>query len=146
MSTNPTATQIVQTMYAAFGRGDIPGILAHLDSNIDWRLNADASAPGAKAVPVLRPFRGTNDVQEFFAILARELEFHAFEPVAFYTGGSEVVARVKMEWTVRKTGRRAREESMHLFTFNEKGRVTRFLEFTDTLLAAATWDVVEEKR
>jgi hypothetical protein len=146
MTKNPSPTQIVQTMYAAFGRGDIAGVLAHVTETIDWRINVDPAAPGAKAVPILRPFRGRGDVQEFFGILARDLEFHSFEPVAFLTGENEVAARVRMEWTVRKTGQRAREESIHLFTFDEKGQVSRFVEFTDTLTAAAAWGVVQEKR
>jgi ketosteroid isomerase-like protein len=133
-------------MYAAFGRGDIPGILSHLTENVDWRVNVDPAAPGAKAVPILRAFRGRNDVQEFFAIIGRELEFHSFTPVSFLAGDNQVAAHVRMEWTMRKTGQRAREEAMHLFTFNEKGQVSQFREFTDTLLAAAVWGAVQEKR
>jgi len=32
----PDNSQIVQDMYEAFGRGDIPGVIAGLDANIAW--------------------------------------------------------------------------------------------------------------
>jgi uncharacterized protein len=141
----PPTAQTIQTMYAAFGRGDIPGILEHLTENVDWRLNVDQNAAGAQAVPDFRPFRGRAAVQEFFATLARDLEFHSFEPVSFLVGGQEVAARVFMELTVRRTGRRIRLESMHHFTFDEKGRVSRFVEFLDSLGVATAWGAVQAK-
>ena len=146
MSTNPTHTQSVQTMYAAFGRGDIAGILSHLHENVEWRLNVDPSAPGAKAVPDFRPFRGRADVQEFFTLIGRDLEFHGFEPLAFFSGGNEVVSRVKMDLTVRHTGKRIKLESMHSFTFDSSGRVVRFVEHLDTLAVAAAWDAIQAKK
>lgn len=145
MSANPTPTQIVQTMYAAFGRGDVPALLSNLSENVDWHLNVDQAAPGVKAVSDFRPFRGRADVQEFFTTLGRDLEFHSFEPVSFLTGGNEVATRVLMELTVRKTGRRIRLESMHHFTFDAQGRVSRFVEFLDTLGVANTWNGVQAK-
>jgi uncharacterized protein len=144
-ATHPVTVQTIQTMYAAFGRGDIPGILAHLTDNVEWRLNVDQNAAGAKAVPDFRPFRGRADVQEFFTAIGRDLEFHSFEPVSFLVGGQEVAARVFMELTVRRTGRRIRLESMHHFTFDEKGRVTRFVEFLDSLGVASAWGAVQAK-
>jgi hypothetical protein len=146
MSKNPSATQIVQTMYAAFGRGDIAGILAHLTDNIDWHLNVDPAAPGAKQVPDFRPFRGRADVQEFFKIIGSDLEFHSFQPQTFFAADNEVAVRVTMDLTVRKTGRRTKLESMHVFTFDASGRVSRFVEYLDSLAATAAWDVIQEKR
>ena len=146
MTKNPSPTQVVQTMYAAFGRGDIAGVLAHLSDDVDWQLNVDSSAPGAKHVPDFRPFRGRAAVQEFFQLIGADLEFHAFEPQAFFAGEHEVAVRVRMDLTVRKTGRRLKVESMHVFSFDAAGRITRFREYLDTLAAAAAWDVVQEKR
>lgn len=145
MSTNPSPTQIVQTLYAAFGRGDIPALLGQLTDNVDWRLNVDPAAPGAKSVPDFRPFRGRADVGEFFTIIGSELEFHSFEPASFLTNGNEVVARVKMDFTVRKTGRRLQLESMHYFVLDAAGRISRFTEYLDTLAAAAAWGSVQAK-
>ncbi len=142
MNSHPAILESVQTMYAAFGRGEIPAILARLADNVDWRLNVDPTAPGAGSIPTFRTFRGPKDVGEFFAALDRDLEFHHFNPVAFLSGGHVVAARVQMELTVRRTKRRLRLESMHVFTFDGAGRVTQFHEFTDTLGIAAAWGAV----
>ena len=145
MSTNPSPTQIVQAMYAAFGRGDIPALLSHLSDDVDWRLNVDQTAPGVQAVPYFRPYRGRADVQEFFTGLGRHQEFHGFEPVSFLAGNNEVAVRVKMDLSVRQTGRRLQLESMHHFTFDARGRVTRFVEFFDSLGAAQAWGAVQAR-
>jgi ketosteroid isomerase-like protein len=31
--------QVVQDLYAAFSRGDMPGLLALLDEHVDWHFN-----------------------------------------------------------------------------------------------------------
>ena len=79
----------VQSMYAAFGSGDIPALLAHVSNEVEWRLSVDGSAPGANRVPDFRPFRGKDGVQAYFSIIGSELEFHSFQPQSFLTGGNE---------------------------------------------------------
>ena len=145
MSTNPTPTQTVQTMYAAFGRGDVAGILAHLHPNVDWKLNVDPAAPGASSIAPMRPRRGPTEVGEFFKDVAAGLDFHAFKPQSFMANEHEVAARVQMDFTVRSTGRRTTVESMHHFVFDDKGKVTRFTEFLDSLGEAAAWGKVQAK-
>lgn len=141
----PTHIEMVQSLYAAFGRGDIPALLAGLHPDVDWKLNVDPAAPGVKHIPDFRPFRGRADVAQFFTELARDLEFHAFTPAAFFSGGDEVLVRVHMDITVRRTGRHLSVESIHAFKFDEQGLVTRFREYLDTLAAATAWDVVQAK-
>jgi ketosteroid isomerase-like protein len=48
-----TALETVQQIYAAFGRGDIPAILAALDDDVKWESWEDNSAQRA-GVPWLR--------------------------------------------------------------------------------------------
>jgi uncharacterized protein len=142
MSSKPVLTEIVQDLYAAFGRGDIPAILARLHPEVKWGLNADPAAPGAATTATFRAFAGPSGVGEFFAMLARDLEFHTFEPVGFTANHAEVVARVFIDTTVRSTHRRVRVESLHHFTFDDSAKLVRFREFTDTLAIAAAWGAV----
>jgi len=135
--------EIVQSLYAAFGRGDVPTILAALHEEVKWGLNADPAAPGASAVGTFRLHAGRADVANFFSGLARDLEFHTFAPQSFAAGPREVVSRVIIDTTVRDTGRRVRVESLHHFTFDDGGRVIRFREFTDTLAVAAAWGKIK---
>lgn len=141
----PTRVELVQDLYAAFARGDIPALLAGLHPEVDWRINVDPAAPGANRIPDFRAFRGRADVGEFFAELGRNLEFHAFTPAAFFAHGDEVLVRVNMELTVRRTGRHLSVEAIHAFLFDAGGQLIRFREYLDTLAAAAAWDVVRAK-
>ena len=52
---------------------------------------------------------------------------------------------MQVDLTVRSTGRRMQTESIHYFTFGADGKLTRFMEYTDTLAIAAAWDVIQAK-
>jgi ketosteroid isomerase-like protein len=142
MNSKPSLTEIVQEMYGSFGRGDLPAILARLHPEVKWGVNAEPADPGVGSTPLFRPFSGPTGVSDFFALLERELEFHAFEPVGFTANHAEVVARLFIDTTVRATRRRVRVESLHHFTFDSAGKLVRFREFTDTLAIAAAWGAV----
>jgi ketosteroid isomerase-like protein len=40
-----TPLTLVQTAYAAFGRGDIPGLLSVLAPDVRWEFTGDSQAP-----------------------------------------------------------------------------------------------------
>lgn len=73
--------QTVQSIYAAFGRADVPGILAHLAPGIEWVLS------GAPAIPYGRTHRGPADVATFFQSLDSLVQFTSFEPKEFLSDG-----------------------------------------------------------
>jgi ketosteroid isomerase-like protein len=77
-------------------------------------------------------------VREFFRIVADTLEFHAFAPREFHAVGNMVFVLGTYDMTVRKTGRRAASEWMHVFWLND-GKVKRYREFTDTARFAEAW-------
>lgn len=123
MSNLPT----VQSIYAAFGRGDVPAILALLAEDVEWEYGL--SDPG---VPWLQRRRGRAGVAKFFESLAA-LDFTQFEPRAFLDGGTIIVALLDIAITVKATGRTIVEEhEAHIWNFNEQGRVTRFTHKLDT--------------
>ena len=42
------------------------------------------------------------------------------------------MALIRLDATVRATGKRVKDLEAHLFTFDDAGRVTRFRHFVDT--------------
>ena len=118
--------QTVQSIYEAFGRGDIPAILERLHPDVEWEH--DTVAHG---IPWIVPRNGRASVVQFFESLAA-LEFQVFEPIALLEGPSMVMGLVRMEATFRGTGKKVKDLEGHLFTFDEAGRVTRFRHFADT--------------
>jgi ketosteroid isomerase-like protein len=117
--------EAVKAMYAAFGTGDIPGILKHMDEAIVFTI------PGSSAVPLSGVRNGLREVQRFFEGLERRQEFSLFEPRDFIAQGNRVVALVHYEGRDRMTGRPFIADSAMLWTFGD-GKAIRFQEFTDT--------------
>ena len=106
----------VKAIYEAFGRGDVPAILARLADGVEWEYG-DRSTD----VPWLEPRRGRADVARFFDALG-ELEIDRFEPKAFLGSGDVVVVLVDLDARVRRTGRRIREEDeVHVWRFAPDG-------------------------
>jgi ketosteroid isomerase-like protein len=117
--------EAVKAMYAAFGRGDIAGVLKHMDESIVFTV------PGTSAVPVAGTRHGLREVQRFFEDLERREEFTLFEPRDFIAQGNRVVALVHYEGRDKVTGRTFIADSAMLWTFGD-GKAIRFQEFTDT--------------
>ena len=118
---------IVQGIYQAFGRGDVPAILAQLAPNVEWEYGINSTD-----VPWLQPRQGREHVAAFFQSLAA-LDIHKFEPKTFLESGDVVVALVDLEGTVLSTGRRiVEEDETHIWHFDAAGKVSRFRHRVDT--------------
>jgi len=120
--------QTVQSIYEAFGRGDIPAILAQLAEDVAWEYDkADAG------IPWLVPRRGRAEVAKFFEALGL-CDFQKFQPKTLLEGDRLVVALNDVDFTVRATGQAVSEvDEVHLWHFDAAGRVARFCHKTDTL-------------
>jgi hypothetical protein len=121
-----THTAIVQEIYAAFGRGDVPAILERLSPSVDWEYG------GTSDVPWLQPLSGRREAGKFFESLAA-IDIHKFSPKHILEGDRIVVALVDLEFTVKKTGKRVVEEDeVHIWHFDPSGLVSRFRHRVDT--------------
>lgn len=122
--------EIVQGIYEAFGKGNIPAIIDRLHDDVEWESEARDHG-----VPWLKPGRGKKHAMSFFETLGG-IEFHSFEPLSLLSGGDQVAAVCRLDATYRRTGRRLRDVEVHLWTFDGQGRVVRFRHFVDTLAHA----------
>ena len=117
----------VQDMYTAFGRGDVPAILAKLSDDVIWEYG-----PNTTDVPWLQPRRGRAGAASFFEALGA-LDFHKFQPTNFFESGKVVVALFDIDTTIKATGRRVIEQDeVHIWHFDDTGRVARFRHRADT--------------
>jgi len=116
----------VQSMYAAFGRGDVATILAGASPDIDWE-----SVGRASDFPALGRRKGTKEVQDFFKVVAENEDFSDFSPREFYAVDDKVFVLGSYTLKLKKTGKSVASEWVHVFTLNS-GKVTRFREHTDT--------------
>jgi ketosteroid isomerase-like protein len=129
----------VASIYEAFGRGDVPAILETLADDVRWEEWTDNQAQKSD-VPWLRARRGKTGVGEFFAI-AGQLTIHEFRVLSILAGGDQVAAEVIIDATT-PSGARYRDEELHLWTFDDAGKVARLRHYVDTAkqIAAARGD------
>ncbi|MCV2491070.1 nuclear transport factor 2 family protein [Geodermatophilus sp. YIM 151500] len=119
----------VADIYAAFGRGDVPAIVARLADDVAWEEWADNWAQRA-GVEYMQPRTGRQGALEFFTVIgaATVLDFAVLDVVG---DGRQVVAEIRVAFELPGGGRFADEE-LHLWTFDEAGRVVRFRHYLDT--------------
>lgn len=121
--------ETVQAIYAAFGRGDIPAILSHVADDATWEAWADNSAQKA-GVPWLKPRKGPAGVAEFFQVVGT-MQFHDFQVLSIMDGGNRIAAELFIDVTLAN-GNRFQDEEMHLWSFNEAGKITNLRHYADT--------------
>lgn len=118
---------VVKEIYAAFGRGDVCGIVDRVAESVEWEYGGSS-----EDVPWLRPRSGRAGALEFFSSLSA-LDLESFEPKLFLEGPDLVVVLIDVVATVKATGKRFREEDeVHIWHFDEAHRVSRFRHRVDT--------------
>jgi len=127
--------KVVQESYAAFGRGDIQGILDRLDDDVLWK-GVYGAAPH---VPTAGQRRGRAAVKEFFRLVGENVKFSRFEPKEFIATGDKVVALGHYTATT-PIGKRFDSDFAMVFTVRN-GKVTEFQEFTDSAQINAAYAV-----
>lgn len=118
-------SDLIRSLYAAFGRGDVKTILDSLDPTIEWVSNGDG-----KIIPWGGRRGGVSGAASFFQSLADNLEFEAFEPREFFEDGETVIVVGRTRARVRNGGV-FDSDWTHIFSL-KNGKLLRFREFYDT--------------
>ncbi|HEY2647198.1 MAG TPA: nuclear transport factor 2 family protein [Candidatus Acidoferrales bacterium] len=116
--------QVVKDGYAAFSRGDVPGLLALLAEDVEWHI------PGT-GLPLAGTYRGHDGVANFFQKLSQEADILDFQPREFVADGDRVMVIGWERSKVKATGRTAEVDWVMSFTVRN-GKVSIFREFSDT--------------
>ena len=115
---------VVRKGYEAFGRGDIKGLLAQLDPDVEWRT------PGPADLPTAGQRRGHDGVEEFFQTLSGLLDVERFETKQFIAQGDMVMVIGDDTSRVKATGAALEFRFVHAFTVRN-GKVVTFDEYAD---------------
>ena len=124
--------QIIQGVYEAFGRGDVPTVLGQMDQGIEWNeaenfIYADRN-----------PYVGPQAVLEgVFMRLGSEWEGFTVTPEEWLDAVDRIVVLGTYSGTHKATGRRVRAQFAHIWSVRES-RVVRFQQYTDTKQFAET--------
>jgi len=125
--------KLIQAVYEAFGRGDVPFIAGSVHAEARWDFNVTSSD-----VPWHVPVTGPAEVPKFLAAFVGNVELEAFEPKQFIASGDDVVAHIRIVYTVKCTGKRVDQEQLHWWTTRD-GKITRLRHFEDTAQVLRAW-------
>lgn len=111
-------------IYESFNRGDIPAIIEQLAEDVNWEQWKDNYAQKAD-VPYLRSQTGKSGVADFF-VAVEDLGVKKLDILSVLEGGNQIAVELELE------SAKFEDEEIHLWTFNDEGKVTRFRHYIDT--------------
>ena len=120
-----TSIDTVRGFYDALGRGDVPGVLALLQSELEWTE--------AERFPY---YSGTwhspqEILNKLLVPLARDWSGFSAKALDFIAEGDRVVSLGVYSGTFKKTGRSMTAPFAHVWTVRD-GRIAKFVMHTDT--------------
>jgi ketosteroid isomerase-like protein len=124
MSPSAQPLEVVQSAYAAFGRGDVPALVALLDDGAEWTFR------GSEGLPYTGTFR-KDQMSTWFGKVFEADDIQAFEPREFLVGPGHVTVLGWERTKARPSGREFQTEWVHVWVVRG-GRIVRFWGMYDT--------------
>ncbi len=125
-----TPTEIIQSLYCAFGRGDVAALLAMLCDDVEWTHR------GSIGLAYMGTVRGKAAVARWFGQVGELDGIQAFEPREFLAGPDHVTVLGWERTQALPAGQVFECDWVHVFTLRD-GKVTRFVGTYDTAASAA---------
>ena len=116
---------VVEGVYAAFARGDVPGVLAAMADDIEWHE--------AEGMPYGGIHRGGDAVaRNVFGPITTDIRDFAVTPIELIPSGDTVAVVARYTGTGNSTGKELDLEVVHVWDVRD-GKVVRFRQFPDTV-------------
>jgi uncharacterized protein len=117
--------EIVRRFYDALGRGDVPGVLATLNDNVEWTE--------AERFPYYTgTWHGPQAVLDNLLVrMANDWDGFAATPSDFIADGDRIVALGTYTGAFKKTGRRISAPFAHVWRVSDE-TLAKFVQYTDT--------------
>jgi ketosteroid isomerase-like protein len=116
--------ELVKDVYAAFGRGDVPKVLAAMHPQIQWNETAGFKYGGV--------YRSPQAVLEnVFAKIPGDFESFAIEVDRIIDGGHVIVMQGHYVGKGKATGKTARAAVSHVIEISD-GKIVRFDQYVDS--------------
>ena len=113
--------------YELFKQGDISAILTDFAA-----ATCTLVSPGPQdTLPWAGKFKGQQEIADWFARLAENLDFAEIAPREMIEQGETVVVVGTSSVRVKRTGKLVEEEWVHILKYDQ-GRIVFFQEYTDT--------------
>lgn len=118
---------VVDGLYQAFAKGDVPAVLGVMDANIVW--NEAENFPYADKNPYIGPDAVLNGV---FGRIMAEWEYFNLTDIQLHDmSNNMVLATLRYKAKHKTTGKTIDSQTAHLWTLRD-GKISAFQQFTDT--------------
>ena len=122
--------ETIQSVYEAFGRGDVAAILETLTDDVDWAVGGESSVAAWYGRRT-----GKTEVAGFFAALGTTVEVTEFTPLSFASNDTDVMVVIRYGVRVPATGKSGTMDLHHWFRFRD-GKIWYVRGTEDTALTA----------
>ena len=119
----------VKRSYEAFGRGDIEGLLAGWQDDIQWE------GPNTERLPGAGTHRGKDAAAGVLGQISENWDDFRVTPDEFYEGDNTVVVLGHQEGRAKPTGTEVKLPFVHIFRLQD-GKIARFQALSDTAVMA----------
>jgi hypothetical protein len=119
--------KVIQAIYEAFGRGDVPGLLGHLSADIEW------VAPETPGLGVSGTYRGPAGVGEFFQQLVATEDIEKLDFTDWLTGADSVAVVGRVSGKARSTGKAFDADFIHYWKVRDDKAVF-FRDYLDSYI------------
>jgi uncharacterized protein len=118
--------ELIQSLYAAFGRGDAGTVLGSMHPDVEW--NEAEGSPYADR----NPYNGPQRVgEEVFGRILADYEAFTVTPEHLLSDGDMVVALGRYTGNHRASGEGLNAQFAHVWTIRD-GKIAKFQQYTDT--------------
>jgi uncharacterized protein len=121
--------QTVETMFQAFGTGNLEALQETLSNNTVWIYH------GPKDIPYAGEYRGKDEAAQFIVNIGSNVDIQGFQAEKFITEGNTGVVLGNKQQKIKKNGEVLNQKWVQIYT-GENGLITRMEEFADTAYAA----------
>ena len=120
---------VVRELYEAFGRGDVPAVLAGFDENIEWNESA--------GMPYGGRYHGPQAVAEnVFGPITNDFDDFSVKPEKVLADGDLVVVLLTYTGTAKETGKELRMPAAHTWIVRD-GKIQKFQQLADSAILNA---------
>ena len=118
---------LLRSLYDAFGRGEIPTVLAAMSADIRWyQAENNPYRPSGEA------WVGPDAVlNNLFMRLGEEWDGFSVHPRSFHDAGGSVIVEARYSGRYKATGKNMDTQVCHVWDIKD-GKVTRFQQYVDT--------------
>ena len=122
-----SSSEVVASLYAAFGSGDLPTVLGLMDSEIQWH-----EAEGSPYMPSGEAWVGPDAVvSNLFVRMGEDWNGFAVHPGSYHDAGDVVAVEGRYTAEHQETGRSLDAQFCHVWTV-KGGKITKFQQYVDT--------------